>query len=44
MIPNRKITLNLAGVRWVAENAAIGAANAMPVRIATGIPSTNSGE
>jgi hypothetical protein len=41
---NRKITLKRAGVRWVAENAAIGAANDMPVRTAIGIPSTIAGE
>src|SRR4029079_17457618 len=41
---NRKITLNRAGVRWVAENAAIGAANDMPVSTAIGTPSTIAGE
>ncbi len=44
MMPKRKITLNRFGVRCVAENAAIGAAKAIPVRTATGIPSTTSGE
>ena len=44
MIPNRKIALNLSGVRCVAENAAIGAANAIPVSTAAGMPSTISGE
>ena len=32
------------GVRCVAENAAIGAANAMPVRTAAGMPRTTNGE
>ena len=40
MIPNRKIALNLFGVVWVAANAAIGAANARPVRTAAGIART----
>ena len=44
VIPNRKIAANRSGVRWVAENAAIGAANASPVRTATGIASTTSGD
>src|SRR4029077_5714307 len=34
---NRNSALNVIGVFWVAENAAIGAANAMPVRTAAGI-------
>ena len=37
MIPKRKIALNFSGVRCVAENAAIGVANASPVRTAAGI-------
>ena len=44
VIPKRKIAANLLGVFWVAENAAIGAANAMPVRTAAGIASTMSGD
>ena len=44
MIPNRKMAANRSGVRWVAENAAIGAANARPVSTATGIASTTIGE
>ena len=44
MIPNRKIAVNLSGVRWVAENAAIGAAKAIPVRTAAGMASTISGD
>ena len=43
-MPNRKMTLKPFGVRCVAENAAIGAAKAIPVRTATGMPSTTSGE
>ena len=44
VIPKRNTALNFSGVRWVAENAAIGAANAMPVRTAAGIPRTISGD
>ena len=44
MIPKRKIASNRSGVRCVAENAAIGAANASPVRAAAGIASTMSGD
>ena len=40
VIPNRKIVANWFGVFWVAENAAIGAANAIPVRTAAGTAST----
>ena len=43
-MPNRKIEANLFGVFWVAENAAIGAANAIPVRTAAGIARTISGD
>ena len=40
----RKIAANRSGVRCVAENAAIGAANDSPVRTAIGIAKTTSGE
>ena len=39
-IPNRKIALNLLGVYWVVAKAAIGVANAMPVRTAAGMAKT----
>ena len=29
-MPNRKIALNFSGVRWVAENAAIGVGERQP--------------
>ena len=44
VMPKRKMTLKRFGVRCVAENAAIGPAKAIPVRTATGIASTTSGE
>ena len=40
MIPNRKMVANRFGVYCVAENAAIGPANAIPVRTAAGIANT----
>ena len=43
-MPNRKIALNLSGVFWVAEKAAIGPANAIPVRTAAGMARTISGD
>ena len=43
-MPKRNTALNFSTVRCVAENAAIGPANAIPVRTAAGIASTISGE
>jgi len=44
VIPKRHRALNFSGVRWVAENAAMGVAKASPVRIAAGIARTISGD
>ena len=44
VMPNRKIALNLSGVFCVAEKAAIGAANAIPVSTAAGMARTISGD
>src|SRR3954466_804612 len=44
VMPNRKIVVNRFGVFWVAENAAIGPANARPVSTAAGIAKTMSGD
>src|SRR5689334_16343318 len=44
VIPKRKIVVNLFGVFWVAENAAIGPAKAMPVSTAAGIARMMSGD
>ena len=44
VIPNRKIVANRFGLFWVAANAAIGPANAIPVRTAAGMHSTTSGD
>src|SRR3954454_8025000 len=44
VMPNRKIVVNRFGVFCVAENAAIGPANASPVRTAAGIANTMSGD
>ena len=44
VMTNRNRALNLIGVFWVAENAAIGAAKAMPVSTAAGMASTMSGD
>ena len=44
MIPNRKIAANLLGFFWVAEKAAIGVANAIPVRTAAGMARTIRGD
>ena len=44
VIPKRKIAANLLGVFWVAEKAAIGVANAIPVKTAAGMASTINGD
>src|SRR6476620_7455970 len=44
VIPNRKIVAKRFGVFCVAANAAIGQANAIPVRTAAGIASTMVGD